>query len=288
MRIDRKKNAIRNAIWGYIGKFISLIMPFIFRTVIIYKLGSEYVGINSLFTSILQVLNLSELGIGSAIVFNMYKPIADNDIEHIGALLKLYKKVYFKIGMFILGIGVLITPLLKSLIKGNYPDDINIYMVYIAFLLNTVIGYILFGYKNILINAYQRNDIDSKINAIINLILYVVSSIFIAIFHIYYFYLIVLIVTTIANNIMLNIITNRMFPDIKCVGTIKELEKKEIKKNIVALICHKFGSTILNSADNIVISAFLGLIVLAKFTNYYYLMHALTTLIFVCFTGLTE
>lgn len=287
MKIERKKNAIRNAFWGYLSKIISLVMPFIFRTIIIYSLGSDYVGLNSLFTSILQVLSLSELGIGTAIVFNMYKPIARNDNKHISALLNLYKKLYFKIGILILTIGIFITPFLKYLINGSYPTEINIYIVYLAFLLNTVIGYILFGYKSSLINAYQRNDIESKINAIINLLLYAVSSLLIILFKNYYLYLFVLVITTVLNNFILNYLTNKMYPNIKCIGEIENDEKKEIRKNVIALVCHKVGATILNSADNIVISAFLGLTMLAQYTNYYYLMQAMSTLILVCFTGLT-
>lgn len=287
MKLNRKKNAIRNAVWGNISKVISLLMPFIFRTVIIYKLGSEYVGLNSLFNSILQVLNLSELGIGTAIVFNMYKPIANNDINHINALLNLYKKLYTKIGFFIFLIGIAITPFVGLFIKGNYPNDINIYIVYFAFLLNTVISYLLYGYRSSLINAYQRNDIESKINSIVNLFLYSFSSILIITLKNYYYYLIVLIISTILNNVILSIITNKMYPDIKCKGNITNDEMIVIKKNVTALICHKVGATILNSADNIVISSFLGLAMLTKYTNYYYLMHALTTLIFVCFSGLT-
>ena len=93
MKIERTKNTVRNMFWGYISKMIGILLPFVFRTVIIKLLGAEYLGINSLFNSILQVLNLTELGFGTAVVYSMYKPIAENNAEEICALLKYYKKV---------------------------------------------------------------------------------------------------------------------------------------------------------------------------------------------------
>ena len=186
MKLNKKKNAIRNGIWGYLSKLSNMFLPFIFRTILIYYLGDKYLGLNSLFTSILQVLNLSELGVGAAIVYSMYKPIASNDKRKINSLLNLYKKTYRIIGLFILVVGGIFTPFITFFIKSGYPSDINIYLVYIGFLINTVISYELFGYRISLLSAFQRNDIESKINLIANLFLYLVSTILIIIFKNYY------------------------------------------------------------------------------------------------------
>ena len=287
MIINKRKNAIRNALWGYISKVICIILPFIFRTVLIKYMNDQYLGLNSLFNSILQVLNLSELGFSSAIVYSMYKPIANNDTSKINALLKFYKKIYKYVGLTILTFGIIISPFIKLLINGEYPSEINIYIVFMFFLLNTVIGYLLFGYRLSLINAFQRNDLELKVTLFSTIFLYLVSSIIIIITKNYYCYLVVLITSTAINNLIIYFVTKKHFNMYKCDGSITDEEKRTIKKNVIALLFHKIGATVLNSADNIVISAFLGLTLLAKYTNYYYIMNSVTNLIAIMFVGLT-
>lgn len=117
--IERTKNTITGAFWGAVGKISSILLPFIVRTVLIQKLGSEYLGLSSLFNSILQVLNLTELGFGAAAVFSMYKPIADDDCETVGATLYFLKKVYAIIGMITIVLGIMTMPFLTKMINGK-------------------------------------------------------------------------------------------------------------------------------------------------------------------------
>ena len=145
MKDDRTSNATRNVAFGIILKVVAIIFPFIIRTVMLYVMGSEYVGLNSLFTSILSFLSLAELGVGQALVYSMYKPIAENDIRSISALLNLYKKLYRLIGTIILIVGVAIVPFLGSLVKGSCPNEINLYILYGIYLFNTIASYWLFG-----------------------------------------------------------------------------------------------------------------------------------------------
>ena len=153
MELDRTKNALRNIVWGVIEKITLLLLPFITRTVLIKVLGVDYLGLNTLFVSILQVLSVSELGIGSAIVFSMYKPIAEDDNKTLCALLNLYKKIYHCVGSAILILGLLIMPFLHHFVKGEIPSDVNLYSLYLIFLLNTVISYFLFAYKETMYRA---------------------------------------------------------------------------------------------------------------------------------------
>ena len=133
MKQSRTQNAKRNIFWGLVQKMVSLLCPFLVRTAMIYYLGSLYVGLNGLFTSILQVLSLAELGFGEAMVFSMYKPIAEDNKEEICALLALYKKIYTIIGIVVFAVGLLLLPFLKVLIKGEVPNGINIYILYIIY-----------------------------------------------------------------------------------------------------------------------------------------------------------
>lgn len=287
MTEDRLRNSIRNVVFGFLNKVVMLIFPFFIRTIMIYKLGSEYLGLSSLFTSILQMLSLSELGFGSAMVYSMYKPIAEGDNKTLCALLNLYKKLYHLIGCIIMGLGILLLPFIPQLINGTYPNDINIYLLYLIYLINTVLSYFLFAYKSSILIAYQRNDIESNITTIVNIVMYLFQMIVLLLFSNYYIYVIFIPICTIINNIIRSYVVDKRYPDIKCYGKIEKVLLDDIKSRVSSLIGHQLGGTINCSFDNIVISAFLGLNILAMYGNYYYVVSSLSSILFICFNSMT-
>lgn len=287
MKIERTKNTIRNLSWGYIYRGVAIILPFVFRTVMLKRMGADYLGMNSLFSSVLQIVNLSELGFGTAMVYSMYKPIAENDKEQICALLRFYKKIYFVIGCAVMGIGLIILPFIPHLIFGEYPNNINIYFVYCMFLGNSAISYFLFAYRGSLLNAFQRNDIESKILIGISIVRYTTEIVGIWVTREYYLFLIIELFTTVFTNIIKYIWTKKIYPEFIPKGNISIELKKDIKKNALALMCHKVGYLILNSVDNIVLSVFMGVAIVANYTNYYYILNAVESMVIICFTGMT-
>lgn len=244
------------------------------RTAIIYLLGMEYVGLNSLFVSILSTLSIAELGVGSALVFSMYEPIANDDTEKICALMQLYKTYYRVIGFVILVLGIALTPFLPNLVKGDVPDGMNLYILYYMNLFATVLSYWMFAYKNSLLNAYQRNDIASKIGLIVDIFKYAAQFLVLLLFKNYYLYLIVLIVTGIINNIVTAVVVSKKFPQYKANGSLEKSEVKRINRKVKDLFTAKISTIIVDSSDTIVISAFLGLTSLALYQNYFYIMNA--------------
>ena len=164
------KNTVRNVKWGLIYQGLLLLFPFLIRTIVIRLLGEDYLGLSSLFTSILNLMNVAELGFSSAIIYCMYEPIATSNQAVVRALLAFYRKIYQTIGCVVAAIGIAIAPFLPHLIKGDYPADINIYVVYFLYVLNTVLGYFLFSYKAALITAHQRNDVINKNSIIVNVL----------------------------------------------------------------------------------------------------------------------
>ncbi len=146
MELNRSENAKKGVIAGIINRVVATFFPFLIRTAMIHKMGVEYLGLNSLFTSILTVLSLSELGFSSAIIYSMYRPLAENDTDTVNALLFFYRKVYRVIGVVITALGLGIIPILHLFIKDEVPKDINIYIIYLIFLSNTVISYYFYGY----------------------------------------------------------------------------------------------------------------------------------------------
>lgn len=285
---SRTQNAMRNIIWGIANKVSALLIPFLVRTVMIYSLGSEYLGLNSLFTSILQVLSLAELGVGSAMVYAMYKPVATNDTETICALLKLYRTMYRIIGLIIVAAGLILMPFLRHFISGDIPSDVNLYFLFIIYIVNTAGSYFLYGYQVSILNAHQRNDIPSKVMMVISTLKSLLQILILVFFQSYYAYVILVPITTITANCISAHLARKMYPQYTCRGTISPELAKKIKGKIIALFAVKITTVIYNSVDSIVISAFLGLVVLAKYNNYYYIMNALTSIVVVVFSSITS
>lgn len=287
MKINRTRNATRNIIFGVILKAYQIIVPFFMRTAMIYLMGVQYLGLNSLFTSVLQVLNLAELGVGSAMVYSMYKPIAEDDNVTICALMKLYQTYYRAIGLVIAVVGCILTPFIPKLISGDVPSDLNIYALYLLNLGATVLSYWLYAYKNSILQAHQRTDVVSKVTLATSTIQYALQLFVLWVFKNYYLYVVIMLATQALTNIVTAIAADKLYPHFKPKGCVNPEEKKKINKRIRDLFTSKIGSIIYDSADTIVISSFLGLTILAVYQNYFYILNAITGLIAVVFSACT-
>lgn len=286
-KIDRTKNATRNIIFGMILKIYQTFVPFLMRTAMIYTLGVQYLGLNSLFTSILSVLNLTELGVGSAMVYSMYKPIVEDDEKTICALMQLYKIYYRVIGSVIAIVGGFLTPFVPRLISGEVPGGLNVYILYLLNLSATVCSYWLFAYKGSILQANQRTDMVSKVTLGTSTLQYAIQIIILFIWKNYYLYVIVMLLTQIINNIVTAIVAEKLYPKYKAKGKLPRDEIKKINRRIRDLFTAKLGGVIVNSADTIVISAFLGLTVLAIYQNYYFIITAVIGFVAVFFSSCT-
>lgn len=286
-KIERTKNASRNIFFGVILKIYQILVPFLMRTAMIYLMGVQYLGLNSLFTSVLQVLNLAELGVGSAMVYSMYKPIAEEDETTICALMKLYRTYYRVIGLVIAIVGCALTPFITHLIKSDFPAGLNIYILYLLNLGATVLSYWLFAYKNSILQAHQRTDVVSRVTLITNTVQYGLQIAILWISHNYYLYVIVSLATQALTNIVTAICANKLYPQFIPKGCVDKVQVQRINRRIRDLFTSKIGSIIYDSADTIVISAFLGLTVLAVYQNYFFILNSITGLITVVFSACT-
>lgn len=284
---SRMQNAKRNIVSGLILRVVNILLPFVTRTALIYCLGALYLGLNSLYGSILNVLSLAELGFGSAMVFSMYGPLARNETDTICALLKLYRKIYRIIGCVVLGIGLIIMPFLSKIIKGEVPVDINIYWLYLLFLGNSTISYFLFAYKQSLLTADQRSDILNVVNSILAIVSTSIQLCVLLVFKNYYLYCIVWPIFTILNNVLINYIVNKRYPDYFCKGVLEKEETTEIKKRVAGLFLYKVCYTFRDNFGPIMISAFIGLTELAKYNNYWYIITAITGCIVILSNSIT-
>lgn len=287
MRLNRTKNAIKNTVWGIIYKICILLFPFAVRTVLIKKLGIEYLGLNSLFTSILNMLNLTELGVGTAIVYSMYKPIAENDYKTIRALMALYKKLYTAIGIIVVLSGIIIAPLLPHLVNEGVPSGINIYIIFFISLSNTAVTYFLFAYRTCLLNAYQRTDIISKIALVMNVLMYVIQIIVLITIHNYYIYMIIQPIIGAVTNIVNAYFVKKMYPDLYCDGVVDNSILSDIKKKVLGLMMTKIAYMSRNAFDSIIVSAMLGLTAVAMYNNYYYISSSVSAVMVILMTSIS-
>lgn len=282
----RTENTVRNMIYGFINKGVTLIMPFVTRTSIIYQLGADYTGVDSLFTSILQMLNVAELGFSSAIMFSLYKPIAENNKKEICEWLALYRRIYHIVGAVILCFGLGIFPCLKFMIKGNYPEDINIYILYFLYLLNSVIRYFTFSYKEVLLIGYQRRDIISNIELIVIFLRNTFQMITLIAFKNFYVYTIWTLISTLASNIAVEAITRKKYPELMCENRINIDKVKNISNHVKGIAIGKVSLMVRNSFGNIILSAKCGLIFVTIYSNYYFVFSAISQILFVIITSM--
>ena len=272
----RTQHARRNIITSVVNKLVIMLSSFIMRTVLIKYLGEVYLGLDSLFVSILEILSLTELGIGSAMVYSMYKPLAENDTAAVCALLKLYRTVYRWIALIMIILGLIITPFLPMIVKKDLPSDVNLYALFFINLSNTVLSYMLFAYRSSLFTADQRYSVNNNLYSVFKIGGTALQIIAIIIFRNYYFYCIVLPLTTILKNLATYVLSVKMYPQYKCEGSVPKSEIDAIKKRCAGMFLHKLSFVFRNSLDSIVLSAFLGLTILAKYNSYYYIINAIS------------
>lgn len=279
MSESRTKNTKRNIAVSFIYTAITMLFQFVSRSVLIKYLGEEYLGLSSLFTSVLQVLNMAELGFSGAIVYNMYKPLAENDIDTVCALLAYYRKIYRTIGVIVLVSGLIVTPFIPRLIKGEYPGTINIYFLFLLYLVNTAVSYFLFAYKASLLEAVQRMDLEKLAYLIVTVIQYALQILAVVLLKNYYFFVAVMIVGSAARNLTAAFIAKKYFPQYVCRGEISAENKRDIISRVKGLLICNISGVTYTTFDSIILSAFVGLTAVARYNNYITVMNGVLTII---------
>lgn len=276
---SRTKNTTRNIYASYMLMIIQILFQFVSRTAVIYSLGEQYLGLSSLYSSVLSVLNIAELGFSTSIIYFMYKPLAENDVDRVCALLSYFRKVYRIIGTIIFISGILVTPFLTWIIKGDVPDDINIYALYILYLANTSVSYFLFTYKTALLTALQRLDLTKIVNSLVIVIQYVLQLVALLVFHNYYLFVVTMIVGTALVNFFAAYISYKKYPQYQCRGDLDQASKKDIASKVKGLMICNISGVTYTSLDNIIISAFIGLKSVALYGNYMVIYNSVSSLV---------
>lgn len=270
---------------SFLGQIIAMIIVFPTRMIFVKTLGTDYLGINGLFTNIISVFSLADLGIGSAIVFSLYKPIAEKNFMKISALMNFYKNAYRIIGLIVLLSGLVVMPFLPRIMLDK-PTIEYMYFIFLLFVLNSVVSY-FYAYKRSIVIANQKNYIVNSIHYIALIAVNLIQMYVLVVTKNFILYLILQIVFSFLENIIISYIANKMFPFINKKESLGLEDKKNIYANVRAIMLHKFGSVVMLSTDNIVISSFIGVYWVGLYSNYYLITNALIAITNQVFNSVT-
>lgn len=284
----RTEYSVLNMLTGLGGYFLNTVIGYICRIIFVRCLAAEYLGINGLFSNILSMLSLVELGIGSAMGYALYQPLAKDDKEKITSLMALYKKSYNIIGIVVALLGIMMIPLLQYIIAKPQQIVENIYIIYLVYLFNTASSY-FFSYRSALLIAAQKNYIVSGVNYAITTIVSIIQIPILLITQNFMIYLICQSIGVFINNVIVSMWAKHDYPYIekKNVKPITKKEKRQMAVNIKALTINKIAAMLVNNTDNIVITYFNGLISTGVISNYTLLTGTLGSITSQLFNGIT-
>lgn len=273
---SRIENSMRNIFVAVGCQFLTIIFSFWSRSVFIIFLGAEYLGINGLFQNILSVMSLADLGFGTAIIYALYRPLADNDTYKVTQIINFFKKIYNFIAILVLFVGVALIPFLQYLVnlEQNIP---HLKFYYFLFLLETVCSYLVV-YKSALLNADQRNYIVKIIHTIFNVFSHILKLVLLYLTKSFSIYVISGVFCVIASNIVIQVVANKNYPYLnKKVDKLDKKTSNDIFENVKSLFLYRIGGVILNNTDNILISTLVNTISVGYYSNYALLFGTVNT-----------
>lgn len=292
MEASRINKSLKNTLFGIAGMFCSLVVSFATKSVFVRLLGAEYNGVNGLFTNILQVLNLAELGFATSIAYALYKPLKAGDKQTTAALMSYFARVYRIIAIVVTVAGCCCIPFLQYLIAEDISElsfSLNQLRGYFAmFLANTVCSYLL-AYKRTVITADQNNYLITNVDNLCNILLNVAQIVLLLIYKNFYAYLAIMIAKTVVNNLILHVIAGKKYPYLHTYRKEKltKAEKSAIFKNVQAAFLHRIGTVIIFGTTSIIISAFVSLIDAGKYSNYIMIVTNVNNFINIVFNSMT-
>lgn len=269
---SRISNSIRNMAVGVVGQAAGLVLSFVCRTVFINTLQAEYLGVTGLFSSILTVLSLAELGVGGAITYSLYKPLAEKDEDRIKALMGLYAKAYRMIACTVAILGLSLVPFLDCIIKDN-ANVPHLTLIYLMILSSSVISY-FFAYKSSIIIADQQRYITTLYDYGFNMAQNILQSVMLVLTNNFLVYLAIQIICIFFNGFFISRQADRMYPFLKSGKKVQldKASKKSLFKNIGAMMLHRVGTVVVLSTDNILIAIYVGIYWVGLYSNYTMIM----------------
>ena len=272
--MTRTHNSLLNLITGTVSTGLVILLNFIVRSVFIRYLGDSFLGIEGLFTNILSMLSLAELGFGSAIVFRLYKPIEENDRPRIKVLMKLYRRTYFVIGWVVVILGVCLIPFLPWIVRDYdtlAPLGLNASVVFLLYLFNSAASYWFFAYKSAFVQATQKTYLLTVMSYAVSIVCCLAQIGVLILTRNFILYVVVSILFVLVKNLLYARICDKRHPYLR-EPTEERISKEEVKeffKDCSALFLYRVSNVVIGGSDSIVLSSMLGLRAVAVYTNIY-------------------
>lgn len=282
---SRTEQTKKNVFYGFVYKFAMLFLSFFSRKLFLQYIGVEFLGINSLFSNVLNILCLADLGMGVALTYSLYEPLSKDDHAKISALITYYRKIYLLIAGAIFTLGLCLVPFLGKIVRTDRTID-GLHIYYVLFLLKTSVSY-LFVNKTTLLIADQRNYLNNLVSMITSVVQLAAQLAVIVFLQNYYVFIAVEIVGTMANNFIRSMLADRMYPYLSSGVSLPEQDRKALRQNIGSVFTYKISGVLINSTDNILISTIVGTVALGYYTNYNTVISRLTPFITILFSSIT-
>lgn len=279
----RVKHSINNIIFGVIEQIMTILLTFVTRTVFIRVLDDSLLGINGLFSNILSLLSIAELGFGTAIIYGMYKPIAENDTKKIAALMNYYKKIYNTLALIVALVGIALVPFLDVLVNVDTEVD-HLVLYYLIFLSDSVCSYLLAN-RTAIIEANQNYYIIKRYNTCFIILKNILQIISLVLFKNFIMYLLIQVLITFLSNLYGAIIAKKKYPYAFQNTEMEEHEKKSLIENVKSMVIYKIGGVLMNHTDNILISVLSGTVDVGYYSNYNMIVYSITRFIGIIFNS---
>ena len=286
--MDRTEHVVKNLKFAAVSELVLAVLKFVSRRVFVLLLGKEYLGVSGLFTDILSMLSLAELGFSVSITYSLYQPVAQGNTTLIKSLMQLYRRVYRGVFVIVLAAGLSLTPFLDFFVK-EMPENIpNISLIYVLNVVNASVSY-LFAYKSTLLFVYQKKYIDSLIRTATALISTAAQIAVLLLTGNYVFYLFIAIVASLTQNIMISVKADRLYPYLReqDISPLPAEILQDIRRNVGAMILHRIGAVAVFSTDNILISKFVGIVTTGLYSNYIMIRGFLNVVVNALFNAIT-
>lgn len=265
--MGRTEKSIRNVKFALLAQIVTIVLNFVTRTCLIRFLGIESVALNGLFTQVITAISLAEMGVGTAIVYNLYQPLAEEDHEKVSQLMNLFRTAYWIIAAATLIIGIALIPWLPRLITDISFDMSYIRIVYLMFIFQSAVSY-LFSYKITLLNADQNGYIYTRIYTSFKLVGTVLILIILAISRNYLVFLGANILLTIVTDLYASHVVQKKYSYLDKKAKLPKNERSQIFSNIRNLFMQQFAGRVVDSTDNILISSLISTILVGLYSNY--------------------
>ncbi|MBE5839897.1 MAG: polysaccharide biosynthesis protein [Butyrivibrio sp.] len=285
--MGRIKSATRNIAFGFIGQAATLILSFALRTIFIMHLSEDLLGVNSMYSNILSLLNMAELGIGTALNFSLYGPVARGEKEKIKSYMQLYRKAYRVIATVVAVVGLLLVPFLKYLAKN--PGDVSerdLTLYYLIFLFNTVSSYFV-AYKYSLVNAEQKNYIQTNILTITKIVTVSIQIAVVVITENFYLFLLTDAAVQLVQKVFVSIYLDKKYPLLKekNIEPLAKAESDEVWNKTKALVFHKVGDVARLQTDAIIITSFIQVKMAGYVDNYNLVLNSVSNFVNIIFNS---